>query len=98
MGSALVGIIGGAGVILTAFVTLIVAVRRFGGTIESSEAHDLWEEAKSQRIWAQARIESLEKELERCAEGRAKDRERIAKLEFRIQQLEGSDDPPGHLA
>jgi len=51
----------------TPLVTYLIAVRKFSGKIETSDARELWAESRSIRDWSQRRIETLNadaKELE----------------------------------
>jgi membrane protein YqaA with SNARE-associated domain len=45
-------------------VTWLVAVRRFSGKVETSEARDLWAESAAIREWSRRRIEDLEARVE----------------------------------
>lgn len=76
----------------------LLAVRRFSGRIESTEASELWQESRSIRDWSKARIDALEQENDRLHEHLASARERIAKLEARLGQMEGTADVPDWLS
>lgn len=41
----------------------LIAVRRFSGRVDSSDAADLWTESRSIREWSQARIAELNQEV-----------------------------------
>jgi ubiquinone biosynthesis protein UbiJ len=109
--NALVALATAAGVILTAVVTLLIAVRRFSGTIRSSEASSLWEESRDIR---KSLLESNREQADRIAqlegersaslhqvaalqEELSRARERIARLETKLAQLTGDDEPPNYL-
>lgn len=49
--------------IIAPLVTWLVAVRRFSGSIKSSESAELWAEARDIRHQAQKRIEFLEERV-----------------------------------
>lgn len=55
----------------------LVAARRFSGKIASSDATDLWKESSAIREWSGTQIASLTKH--------------VARLELRVQALEGSN-------
>lgn len=89
------------GAVVTAVVTWLVAVRKMGGTVKSSEASQLWDESSKIRDWATKRLEFVEaeniqlrKELQTEREARTEDSKRIAALEARITDLLNGDEPP----
>lgn len=88
---------GFVGACAAAIASVLVSARKFSGKIDSTEASELWEESRSIREDYRTRIEVLERENAELREGRSKDRERIARLEARLKQLEG-DDVPGYLS
>lgn len=88
------------GALIAGLATLYVSRRQFSGKIESSEAHDLWEEASKIRQEYRdtnreqaIRIEFLEKALDKALEDNQKCRERIAVLEARLSEKGILDDP-----
>lgn len=62
------------GAVAAPLVTWFIAVRRFSGKIETTEAKDLWAESKAIRTWSQARIATLNAQ--------------VARLERRVGSLE----------
>jgi chromosome segregation ATPase len=49
--------------------TYLVAVRKFSGKIETSDAKDLWSESKSIREWSGSHIAALEKRVKILEDG-----------------------------
>lgn len=47
------------GAVAGPLVTFLVAARRFGGRIDTTQAHDLWEESARIREWSSKRIDTL---------------------------------------
>jgi hypothetical protein len=79
--------------VLGPLLTYVVSARRFGGEVGSSEAKDLWAESRSIRDWSATRIDALERENKDLREGRMQDRERIALLEAKLEQITGENAP-----
>jgi len=73
------------GVIVAASVGAIgaylAAAHRMSGKIGSTEAHDLWEESRSIRDWATARIDKCDEEIVQLRTELEAARERIRQLE-----------------
>lgn len=65
MDPAVIAIVGS---LAAALVTWLVAQRRFSGKIDSSEATDLWQEAKDLRKWSQERIDAQDAKIARLEE------------------------------
>lgn len=87
----------------------LAAARRATGRIATSEASDLWREAdalrteyKAQADAARAENDFLRKQMEDLRRQHAEEvgqlRERCAKLEQKIREMEAADEPPPHLA
>lgn len=71
-----------------ALVTWLVAARRFSGKIATTEAKDLWEEARSIRGWAYEEINSLRERLDEAEGAYEKCRKENKELRIRITTLE----------
>jgi hypothetical protein len=52
-----------AAALIGSLVTWLLAMRRFSGKIETTEARDLWAESASIREWSRQRIEALERRV-----------------------------------
>lgn len=74
-------LLGAASLVIAPLVAYAAANRRLSGSIQTSEASDLWEEVERQRTWSQERIDSL---TALCRELEAKN----DALEERILELE----------
>ena len=63
MNQLFVAVLAFAGVAVTAFGGYIIAKHRQSGKVDTSDAHDLWEEGKDLRSFLVARIEAQETEV-----------------------------------
>lgn len=84
--------------ILTPLITYLVAVRRFSGKVNSSEAESLWEESRSIREWATERIYKLSDENTELHKEVDRLQARCHDLELELERVKGYDEPPGYLA
>lgn len=73
-----------AAALVGALASYVVAVRRFSGKIETTEAKELWAESRSIRKWSRERIETLNDLVERLEA-------RNGELETRIEHLENEN-------
>lgn len=64
----------------------LAAAHRMSGKIGSTEAHDLWEESRSIRDWATARIDKCDEEILSLREQLTAARARITVLEEALRE------------
>ena len=78
------------GVILAAGIGAIgaylAAAHRMSGKIASTEAHDLWEESRSIREWATARVDKCDEEIVRLNKLLDDAKARIKRLEELLRE------------
>lgn len=80
---------GGFGAAATALVRYLTGRRRMSGRVETSEAAQLWQEAREHREGLMRRVEALERQLERALGERAELLGMVEELQRELDSVRG---------